>query len=135
MQTSKFPLTMGGSIVGGGSTIELARQSAVNASRDLYPGRVVRLHDEDFRAVLDEYRDGEVVTEMPEAWSDLIAALTLFATRPGDTVSPLHCEHDTLHVMAYAEKFTPEELAQLATWGFHVDSADGAFYSFRFGSA
>lgn len=70
---------------------------------------------------------------IPLAWADLIRALTLLATH-GDEVSPFHCEHDTLHVMANPAAFTAEELALLESLGFLPDD-DGTFYSFRYGSA
>lgn len=68
------------------------------------------------------------------AWSDLIAALTLLA-RAGNPVSPFHCEHDTLHIMADPADFTPEELAQLEAWSIHADEENGSFYSHYYGSA
>lgn len=71
---------------------------------------------------------------MPEAWRDLIAALSLLAKHPANNVSPFHCEHDTLHVCADDRAFTEVEIAQLDAWGFHVDN-DGGFSSFRYGSA
>ena len=72
--------------------------------------------------------------DMPVAWAHLIEGLTLLAKGQANQISPLWCEHDTLHVCANAEKFAPEEIARLNTLGFHVDEEDG-FYSFRFGSA
>jgi hypothetical protein len=77
------------------------------------------------------------VPEMPEAWSDLISAITLLAKGQSNDISPLHCEHDRLVVCSDPDKFTPEELNQLIDWGFHADEedGDGFFYSFRFGSA
>jgi hypothetical protein len=73
-------------------------------------------------------------TEIPLAWAELVECLTVLAKGHTDDISPLWCEHDTLHVCADPEKFTPEELERLETLGFHVDDEDG-FYSFRFGSA
>lgn len=75
-----------------------------------------------------------MTTPLPPAWSDLIEGLTLLARHPGDTISPLHCEHDTLNVMADDQAFTEEEIARLDDLGFSVNS-EGGFYSFRFGSA
>ncbi len=72
--------------------------------------------------------------ELPKAWAELLAALTLLARGLTDEISPFNCSHDQLAVMADPERFSPEELAQLDAWGFHVDS-DGGFYSFRYGSA
>ena len=72
--------------------------------------------------------------EMPEAWRDLLAGLALMATRPANDISPLHCSHDKLTVCADPAAFTAEELAWLDGLGFHAD-AEGAFFSFRFGSA
>lgn len=73
------------------------------------------------------------MTESPDAWGDLLAALTLLAKHPVDTTGPLHCGHDTLYVRADETAFTDEEIAQLDRWGFHAD-AEGGFYSFRYGS-
>jgi hypothetical protein len=75
-----------------------------------------------------------MATEMPSAWADLIEGLTLLAQHHTDPISPLHCSHDTLHVLADDKAFTDEELAHLERLGFLADK-DGGFYSFRFGSA
>lgn len=83
-------------------------------------------HDKEFEAG-DEYVP-------PKAWAELIEALTLLAKHPGDQVSPLHCEHDTLNVLADNSAFTADELARLEELGFHAGS-EGGFYSFRYGSA
>lgn len=72
---------------------------------------------------------------MPPAWADLLEGLELLAQHPTDTVSPLHCEHDKLTVLADDSAFTDDELARLETLGFDVDRSEGGFYSFRFGSA
>lgn len=74
------------------------------------------------------------MTTMPPAWSDLLECLTLLAKHPADPISPFHCEHDTLHVLADETAFTDEEIAKLDFLGFSVDF-EGGFYSFRFGSA
>lgn len=74
--------------------------------------------------------------EMPEPWADLIRGLTLLAKHQNNDISPLHCEHDTLCVMADPSAFTAEELVELEELGFHPDSEyDLCFTSFRFGSA
>lgn len=70
---------------------------------------------------------------MPQAWADLIEALTLLARHRNDDISPLHCEHDTLHVCSDPAGYTDTEKARLDELGFHV--GDDGFYSFRFGSA
>ncbi|MFD3594327.1 hypothetical protein ACFWU5_16510 [Nocardia sp. NPDC058640] len=70
-----------------------------------------------------------------DAWTDLIQAITLLAQHPTDTISPFHCEHDQLFVMADDTKFTADEIAQLDEWGFSVNEDDGGFTSFRYGSA
>lgn len=72
---------------------------------------------------------------MPKAWAELIEALTLLAKHQTNDTSPLHCNHDTLHVMADHAYFIPEELARLEELGFHADTANGTFYSYRYGSA
>jgi hypothetical protein len=74
------------------------------------------------------------MTDIPQAWADLIEGLTLLARHHSSDISPLWCEHDTLHVCADTENFSPEEIARLEALGFHADDEDG-FYSFRFGSA
>jgi hypothetical protein len=72
---------------------------------------------------------------IPQAWSDLIEGLALLATHQNNDVSPLHCEHDTLNVMADPSAFTSDELARLEELGFRPSSDGETFYSFRFGSA
>lgn len=72
---------------------------------------------------------------LPPAWNDLIEAIKLLAKGRVDDVSPFNCIHDQLSVMSDPDKFTNAELAQLDTWGFHVDDNDNTFYSFRYGSA
>jgi len=72
---------------------------------------------------------------LPPSWSDLLEGLALLAQHPTDTISPFHCSHDTLHVLADDKAFTDVEIAKLEVLGFHVDSSDGGFYSYRFGSA
>lgn len=70
----------------------------------------------------------------PKAWADLIQGLKILATAQSNEISPLHCEHDRLTVMATPDAFTPEELDQLEDMGF-LPGEDQTFYSFRFGSA
>ena len=72
---------------------------------------------------------------MSPAWSDLIEALTLLASHPGNAISPFQCSHDTLTVMADPAAFTAEQVARLDELGFHVDADSETFYSYRFGSA
>jgi hypothetical protein len=74
------------------------------------------------------------MSEMPQAWADLIKALTIMSRRPANTTRPTNCGHDRLQVMADDERFTAEEIAELDGLGFYVD-ADGGFYSYKFGSA
>jgi hypothetical protein len=71
---------------------------------------------------------------LPAGWRDLIEGLLLLAKHHTDEESPLHCTHDTLTVMAAAEKFTADERNLLDELGFHPN-ADGGIQSFRFGSA
>jgi hypothetical protein len=72
--------------------------------------------------------------EIPPAWTDLIEAITMLAKGWSNEISPFHCEHDTLTVMADPEQFSDVEMAKLKDWGFYPDN-DGGFYSFRYGSA
>ncbi len=74
-------------------------------------------------------------TELPKAWADLIEALTLLAKNQTNEISPFHCEHDELTVMADPSEFSPEELARLEELGFHAHEEYCTFYSFRYGSA
>jgi hypothetical protein len=73
--------------------------------------------------------------EAPKAWQELLWGLTLLARGQTNDISPLHCEHDQLTVMADPMEFAPEEIAQLEAWGFHPGPDEGTFSSFRFGSA
>ena len=75
-------------------------------------------------------------TGMPQAWADLIEALTLMAKHQINDISPTHCEHDRLYVMADPAQFTPEELARLEELHFDPDSEDeSTFSSSWYGSA
>lgn len=79
--------------------------------------------------------DNNPSDELPEAWRDLLEGLTILARHPGDEVSPFHCEHDVLAVMADPAEFTAQELARLDELGFLAREDDETFCSFRFGSA
>lgn len=72
---------------------------------------------------------------MPKAWADLIEGPTMLAEHQNNSISPFHCEHDELTVMADPEAFTAEELALLDELGFTPSSVDETFTSYRFGSA
>lgn len=76
-----------------------------------------------------------MTSETPKAWADLLSGLTLLAAHQNNDISPFHCEHDTLTVMADPAAFTPEELARLDELGFFPHSDGDAFTSYRFGSA
>lgn len=73
--------------------------------------------------------------QLPEAWAGLLEALTILATGQCNATSPLHCEHDTLTVMADPKAFTDAQVDQLDGLGFSVDQDDETFYSFKYGSA
>lgn len=75
------------------------------------------------------------MTAMPPAWSDLIEGLTLLAAHQTNDVSPLHCEHDELTMMADPTAFTNDERARLVELGFFPSPDGETFTSFRFGSA
>lgn len=70
----------------------------------------------------------------PRYWADLIEALTIMASHPANDVSPTHCDHDTLFVMADPNDFTPDEILRLDELGF-LPTDQGTFKSFRYGSA
>lgn len=74
------------------------------------------------------------MTDMPQAWSDLLEGLKILSRHPTNDISPLHCEPDMLAVMADANGFTEEEMAHLDSLGFSYDDNWG-FHSYRFGSA
>jgi len=62
----------------------------------------------------------------------LIAALQIFRKYDNPTY-PTHCEHDVMHVCIEADRVSDEDKKQLEKLGFHV--SDGAFQSYRYGSA
>lgn len=70
-----------------------------------------------------------------DAWADLAEAIEIFRTGNVNVISPFHCTHDTLGVMASPESYTKDQLARLNELGFHPDIVGESFYSFRFGSA
>lgn len=74
------------------------------------------------------------MTDMPEAWADLIHGLTMLARHQTNDISPCNCGHDELTVMADPAKFSAAELDHLNELGF-LPGTDGTFTSFRFGSA
>jgi hypothetical protein len=74
------------------------------------------------------------MTVIPKAWADLIEGLTMLAAHQSNEISPFHCEHDQLTVMADPDAFTSTELDRLKELGFEPGE-DQTFYSFRFGSA
>ncbi len=72
--------------------------------------------------------------DMPQAWSDLLEALTLLAQHHTDDTSPFDCRNDRLTVMSDPAQYTEQELSRLRTLGFHPGQ-DGTFTSYRYGSA
>lgn len=76
---------------------------------------------------------------LPPAWRNLLIGLTILAKHPGNPISPFHCEHDQLSVMADPADFTADELEYLAELGFRAGRSgsddEGTFYSTRYGSA
>lgn len=71
--------------------------------------------------------------EMPEAWADLIKALTIMSRHPTSKTRVTGCGHDTLYVCADDSKFTADEIDELEELHFLVHP-EGGFYSFQFGS-
>lgn len=76
-----------------------------------------------------------VTSEVPPAWGDLVVGLVMLARSQTNAISPLHCEHDQLTVMADRSNLTDEDVEKLSELGFEYDEGDETFYSFRFGSA
>jgi hypothetical protein len=67
--------------------------------------------------------------------SDLIAALQILL-KYGDPRWPTHCEHDVLTIIDISpDDVSDEDKAELDRLGFFVSETEGAFISFRFGSA
>jgi hypothetical protein len=64
---------------------------------------------------------------------DLIEALTIFR-KYDNPPSPTHCEHDLLTVMVDPDQVSDDDIQTLDRLGF-LPGDEGAFYSFRFGSA
>lgn len=76
------------------------------------------------------------MNEIPKPWADLIEGLTILGSGPrSNPVSPTHCEHDELMVMADPADFTAEQIERLDELGFAANYSEGYFYAFRFGSA
>jgi len=65
---------------------------------------------------------------------DLIEALQILR-KYKNVSSPLHCEHDTLYIMAVQrEDVSDEDHQRLGELGFYCDE-DGMYQSSRFGSS
>lgn len=71
--------------------------------------------------------------------NDLIEALTIFAKYQKDTRWPTYCEHDVLYIMGVTRaEVSADDTERLIALGFvppEEDDDDGAWCSFRFGSA
>jgi hypothetical protein len=66
---------------------------------------------------------------------DLIEALKILL-RYGNPRNPTHCEHDVLTIAGICpDCVTHEDQERLKELGFIVDRDEGAFKSYRFGSA
>jgi hypothetical protein len=63
---------------------------------------------------------------------NLIKALQIFL-KYGNPDNPTHCEHDVLTVVIDPSLVSEEDLGMLQSLGFSPD--DGAFHSYRYGSA
>lgn len=55
-----YDITLLGSIVQAGRTLDEARDRAVTVSQG-FPGRLIRVHDVDGETVIAEYRDGRAL--------------------------------------------------------------------------
>lgn len=66
---------------------------------------------------------------------DLIKALQIFL-KYGNPRNPSHCEHDYFYIDISPELVSPEDIDELSTLGFFIDSEYGGegFGSFRYGS-
>jgi len=66
---------------------------------------------------------------------DLIEALTIFS-KYRDETRPTHCEHDVLTITGVTlEEVSEEDRRRLDELGFIWSEGDGAWISFRYGSA
>lgn len=67
--------------------------------------------------------------------SNLIKALQIFL-KYGNPNHPTHCEHDCLYICGIdVDKVSDKDKQELASLGFFIDSENGCFMSFRYGSA
>lgn len=73
-------------------------------------------------------------SELPKAWADLLRGLKIMSGAISNEISPFHCEHDELWVMADPAQLSEEQILDLEELGF-VPGDDGCFISSRFGSA
>jgi len=66
---------------------------------------------------------------------DLIKALQIFLKYKNE-LWPTHCEHDTLYIIGIdKDMVSDEDTEELDKLGFFWSDSEGAFISFRFGSA
>lgn len=66
---------------------------------------------------------------------DLIEALTIFS-KYLDNQWPTHCEHDVLSIVGITKKeMSKEDRERVKKLGFHWNSDEEVWQSFRFGSA
>lgn len=70
-----------------------------------------------------------------QAWTDLIAALTLLARGQNNDTDPVYHHDYKMIVCADPAAFSAEEIEQLERWGFSADLPDKVFYSFKYGSS
>lgn len=73
--------------------------------------------------------------DLPEHWADLIEALAIMGEHPSSPVSPTHCEHDRLTVMADPDMFTTAQRDRLADLNFEQSEDGNTFSSNWYGSA
>lgn len=66
---------------------------------------------------------------------DLIEALTILL-KYGNPAHPTNCSHDELAICGIEPSDVSDaDKEQLEKLGFHINTDEGYFYSFRFGSA
>lgn len=69
--------------------------------------------------------------------NDLIKALLIFQKYLKEDAShPTHCEHDVLYITCVNyEDVSEEDREELKTLGFHEDTENNGFCSYRYGSS
>lgn len=66
-------------------------------------------------------------------FSEIIEAMQIFQ-KYGEVQFPFYCSHDKLTVCVDPAAVSEVDTARLEELGFHTDTSEDCFYSFRYGS-